>query len=107
MSRQAVMKIVGFSNGQAFDFDLWLESYDVDALPDRRESYFDDTGCAIVNGAFGGVIRLTPRCEDAHRFDSRSEAMLAWNTVSQRRPRRPDGRPNKPLTALTVEIQSA
>jgi hypothetical protein len=103
-----VMKIAALADGTEFGQEMWLESYDVDAVPppDRR-SYFTDDGVAVVHGRFGGVATLTPRLADARRFAHTSEAMIAWNTVSDRRPLRPDGRPNKPLTALTVEIHPA
>ena len=41
----------------------------------------------------------------ALRFDSATEAMQLWRTVSSRTPTRPDGKPNRPLTAFTVAIK--
>lgn len=38
----------------------------------------------------------------AKRFADFAEAMEFWKTVSKVRPVRSDGRPNRPLTALTV-----
>jgi hypothetical protein len=101
-----VILVNALADGRQFKAQMWLESYDVDAVPppDRR-SYFTDDGVAVVHGSFGGMITLTPRLADARRFATASDAMLAWNTVSDRRPLRPDGRPNKPLTALTVTIE--
>jgi hypothetical protein len=42
--------------------------------------------------------------ELAKRFDTLRDAMKFWRTRSTVRPYRPDGRPNRPLTASTVEI---
>jgi hypothetical protein len=41
----------------------------------------------------------------AMRFDRASDAMMFWGTQSTVMPTRPDGRPNKPLTALTAAIE--
>jgi hypothetical protein len=41
----------------------------------------------------------------ALRFDSSVEASECWRRQSTRTPLRPDGRPNRPLTSLTVEIK--
>ena len=41
------------------------------------------------------------------RFVSIAEAMEYWRTVSTTVPFRPDGKPNRPLTAYTVEIEQA
>lgn len=40
---------------------------------------------------------------DARRFDGMLEAMDLWQTVDPHTPVRPDGKPNRPLTAFTVE----
>jgi hypothetical protein len=42
----------------------------------------------------------------ALRFPSVGEAMQFWNKQSEVRPLRPDGKPNKPLSATTIEIVS-
>lgn len=43
----------------------------------------------------------------ALRFRSAAEAMMCWRLQSKTVPLRPDGKPNRPLTALTVEITKA
>ena len=105
----SIIKVHAFGDGSMllpFRAGMWVQSYDVDALPDERQSYFRKTdGCAVVNGAFGGRIVLTPHREGAKQFADNAAAMIAWNTQSTVRPLRPDGRPNKPLTTLTVEIE--
>lgn len=54
-----------------------------------------------------GTLECTSTADvaKAHRFDG-IEAFQAWNTVSSVQPTRPDGRPNKPLTALTIDIMA-
>jgi hypothetical protein len=46
----------------------------------------------------------TPVANDAMRFDGLRELRQLWLAVDQRRPVRPDGQPNRPLTAFTVEF---
>ena len=49
----------------------------------------------------GGILRVTRNPAEAKRFATAGDALAEW-----RRPAgmRPDGRPNRPLTAWTVEI---
>jgi len=42
---------------------------------------------------------------EALRFDSKPDLMRCWQQVPRSRPRRPDGRPNKPLTAFSVSCE--
>jgi hypothetical protein len=57
--------------------------------------------------AFGGQGwgEFTDKINHAKRFDTFEEAMAFWNKQSTVMPLRPDGRPNKPLTALTATIE--
>lgn len=64
----------------------YLASYDLDA--------FDGTG----------AFTSTPNLDEARVFDGFGEAWAAWQGTSTVRPTRADGKPNKPLTALTVEL---
>lgn len=50
-----------------------------------------------------GLVTFTTDPNKAIQFDSLLEAMEYWKTQSRIRPRRPDGEPNRPLTAYTVE----
>ena len=102
-----VIKVIAVGNGAAFNQPVWIENYDVDAPPaaDGFVSVHDDH--AVISSPLGGRITLTTDHANARRFPSMAEAFEAWNTVSTMRPTRPDGEPNKPLTALTVEIESA
>lgn len=41
----------------------------------------------------------------AHRFADYEAVMRDWKTVSDVQPTRPDGEPNRPLTALIIESE--
>jgi len=58
--------------------------------------------------AFGGRGRIdwTPDKAKAIRFKSMTEALAAWKTQSRVCPLRDDGRPNRPLTAFTVSLET-
>ena len=101
----ALMKVAALADGREFSQDMWVKSFDVDAVPSpHKGSWIIPTG-AIVNGVFGGTIELTVFRDKALRFDTNADAMIAWKRISITRPRRPDGRPNRPLSALTVAIE--
>jgi hypothetical protein len=51
-----------------------------------------------------GSFELTADITEAKRWASAAEALEAYRTASAVRPLRPDGRPNRPLTAFTVEV---
>ena len=50
-------------------------------------------------GCFTKDIRL------AMQFATMGEAIAFWRRVPKNRPTRPDGKPNRPLTALTITIE--
>jgi hypothetical protein len=84
-----VIRSRGLANGMHCTTDgQWLKSFDPDAHAGRGDAVFTD------------------RIEHALKFASKVDAMAFWNTQSKVRPLRPDGRPNKPLTAFTVEIET-
>lgn len=89
------MQIVGLINGGATPFDgQWLVEYD----PERD-------GRAPDGSPMLAHILTTPDIDQARVFDSHAEALDLWRSVCQRqRTRWPDGKPNRPLTAFTVEI---
>jgi hypothetical protein len=89
-----------------FERSVWLERYDIEAEPTVKESIAFKDGM-LINGGFGGRIWLTADRDKAHKFASAAEAMAAWGAVSKTRPVRPDGRPNKPLTALSIHVEPA
>ena len=47
---------------------------------------------------------FTDDINDALRFESGSEALRYYATTPKCRPERPDGKPNRPLSATTVEF---
>jgi hypothetical protein len=84
----ATMKIVALANGKpTAAAGNYVQSFN----PDLNEGY--------------GDLVLTERIEDAMRFDSPADAFAFWK--KQAAPpyhHRPDGKPNRPLTAFSVEI---
>lgn len=51
-----------------------------------------------------GQMCVTTDPERALGFDTAEEALEFWKTPSRTVPLRDDGRPNRPLTAFTVQI---
>lgn len=83
-----VMKAVGYANGTPCDFaGQYLEWYDPN-VPDPTSQ----------------MASFTPDLAKAKRFADAGEAMAEWNRVRAVEPFRPDGKLNKPLTAITVLI---
>jgi len=86
--KHIVIRALGFANGMSCPHENeWLKSFDHEAF----------------NGQGHGVF--TDRIEHAMRFADKGEALAFWNKQSTVRPLRPDGQPNKPLTALTAVIE--
>lgn len=56
-----------------------------------------------ARGGLGDVVTTIDRSA-AMQFADLGAAMEYWRRVSVRRPRRYDGKPNRPLTAYTVEF---
>lgn len=51
-----------------------------------------------------GHVELTADLDRALRFPSGAAALGTWRLQSTVRPERRDGKPNRPMTAYTVEI---
>lgn len=84
----SVIVAVGFANGTPCPHEgQYLRTFDFDAF----------------NG--GGYGTFTWDARKAMRFATKGNAMEYWRTVSKVKPTRPDGQPNRPLTALSVEIK--
>jgi hypothetical protein len=49
-----------------------------------------------------GEVTFTDDIAKARRFPGFAEVMECWQTPSKVRPLRPDGMPNRPLTAYTI-----
>lgn len=53
-----------------------------------------------------GDARFTPHIEQAMRFRDAGEAMRFYRRVHPTVPIRPDGKKNRPLTALTISLEN-
>ena len=83
-----IIRAIEFANGRPCEHaNEFLESFDPDAEDGR------------------GFGKFTNRISRAMVFESHSQAMKFWQTQSRVRPFRLDGRPNRPLTCLTVSIE--
>lgn len=83
-----LLKIIGLTNGEATEFDgKFVQQYD--------PSY-----CAPGEEYDGGLLIVTDDPEKALLFAEPRDAMECWR---KEHGMRPDGRPNRPLTAFTVE----
>lgn len=81
-----VMRIKSGANGRVTRFDgQWVVSHD----PDRFK------------------LITTPHKKLARVFNGANEAFEYWLEQSTRTPLRPDGKPNRPLTAFSVLIEDA
>jgi hypothetical protein len=85
-----LIQAIGFANGMPCPHaGQYLESFDFDAHGGQ------------------GYGEFTPDPAKAKRFRDQAEAVLFWRLPSRVRPRRPDGKPNRPLTSLSVAIVDA
>lgn len=83
-----VMKVWGLATGQPFPYaGQFLEWFDPD-IPDAADIMF----------------RFTADLDKAKRYASAVELLDEWRRVRKPDPVRPDGKPNRPLTAFTVEV---
>jgi hypothetical protein len=53
-----------------------------------------------------GRLVLTPHVQAAKRYTGHGAALAEWKRVSATHPTRPDGKPNRPMTAFTVRIEA-
>jgi hypothetical protein len=84
-----VIRIVGDALGRSTPLDgKYVKSFDPDAHQGR------------------GAVTAVPKPEDALQFATTIEALELWKRVSTKHPLRPDGKPNRPLTAYSVELKS-
>lgn len=67
----------------------WLKQYDPEA-----------------NGG-QGFFEVTDSRDEALVFETVEEVHACWTQVPKALPKRPDGKPNRPLTALTIEARPA
>ena len=82
-----VMIAVAYANGTPHPYEgQYLKSFDADAYGGR------------------GYTEWTADPHQAMRFADAREALLFRNTQSRTAPFRPDGKPNRPLIAITALI---
>lgn len=67
-------------------YGCFLKSYDAEAYDGR------------------GASEFTRHLDEALVFPTVAEAVKCWQTVPMNRPLREDGKPNRPLTAMTMEF---
>jgi len=85
-----VIRILGLADGRPLPLDgHYLRSCDVNAHGGR------------------GAVDAVQDPAKARRFTDVVEAMEYWRRQSAVRPLRPDGLPNRPLTAYTIEVVDA
>jgi hypothetical protein len=94
-----VARIVGLASARApSGFDgKYLKEYDP-----SRPGVEPDTGRPVIAHV---VVTDDPR--DAMHFASFAEFQALYKSVDPDNPVRPDGQPNRPLTAFTFEITKA
>ena len=94
---EKVIRIVGLVNGGKTAFDgQYVVSYD----PGRN--------CIepLTRKTMSCFLVTTPYIDKATRYDV-VQAHRLWTSVDPRKPVRPDGKDNAPLTAFTIEIMPA
>ena len=85
-----VIKAVAFANG----------------TPCPHHGHYLETADFEAHGGLGHMT-FTADPAEALRFATPGDAIAFWQRRSVTFPLRADGRPNRPLTALTVEIERA
>ena len=81
------LKPVVPASGEPRDW-LYLKSFD----PDGHNGW--------------GDTQLTDNIAEAFRFNSTAHAMEFWRQQSKTKPLRPDGKPNRPLTAYHATFEN-
>jgi hypothetical protein len=54
-----------------------------------------------------GEVKLTPYIDKAKKFSTPVDAALQFKEIHPNFPVRPDGLPNRPITAFTIEVVKA
>jgi hypothetical protein len=94
---EKVIRIISLINGGTSPFDgQWVVEYDP-----GRGGIEPGTGTPMLCH-----LVTTPLIAEAARYDA-VEAVKVWLAVDPEHPVRPDGKPNRPLTAFTVEVEPA
>jgi len=91
---ESVIKVVGLVDGTPTAFDgQYLVEYDL-----TRDGVEPRTGASMMVH-----LVTTPDITKAARYET-GAALELWRSVDPRCPVRPDGEPNRPLTAFSIEI---
>ena len=69
---------------------------------DQFNDYYIASYADTPNGR--GDIKFSVSKDDALKFATPREALEYWRRISRTVPIRPDGKPNRPLTAFTIEL---
>jgi len=85
------IKLLGYGTGELFLKPEWVTRFD----PDIHE---------IGKPFPTGMVESSVDPSKALQFESFAKAHELWVTQSSSVPWRPDGKPNRPMTAFTVEI---
>jgi hypothetical protein len=83
------------------EYVLFAESRPLGGLVRRWVRAFDPDG----SGGLGTIV-LTADLDTAIRFANLESAVTFWQQQSTLQPLRDDGKPNRPLTAFTVVVQT-
>lgn len=83
-------------------FVIYLASPAIGGASDLDGKYVKDYDPNARDGR--GTVKGTADSADALKFETAGDALAFWHQTSTVRPLRPDGKPNKPLTAYHVEI---
>jgi hypothetical protein len=70
--------------------------------PEIEDQYLVSFDFDAMNGCGFGIF--SDKAEHAMRFKTLRDAMEFWRTTSTVKPLRPDGKPNRPLTASTISV---
>lgn len=57
------------------------------------------------NQGYTPKLRTSTKPSEAKKFNSQIEALEYWKTPSSVLPTRPDGKPNRPLSAYTITVE--
>ena len=73
--------------------------------PPRYLAYYDVNYRPRPEVALSGIADITHDLAKALRFPTAEAALAAWRQRSTIMPTRPDGQPNRPLTAYSMTLE--
>jgi hypothetical protein len=95
-----------FSKVKDFNMPYALQIMDPGPTEGQYLERFDLEAHSLLGPYPTGYVWFTPTVERALLFDTVELALETWNRQSHSTPLRPDGQPNRPLTAFTMAIVS-